>query len=316
MLVLRKGLPLVAGAALLLSAGTASAQLSLNDWVLDLTNSGLIGQRTTGEPTNPAIGVDQATFTAPTRIVTQDNDNSGTLSVGDTQTAVGVGAITSFVNANNQVFQNATDGATNAFLGVDFEVTFTFTLNEVITGVAGDDVDFAHQGGTLDLYVDTTPDFNGNAGTGADDGDLVASFAVVPGAGGGNIDLSDLDGNVNVVFEATFIAAGYLFDGDGVDVSTLVDNEGDPLLIAFSDSNFDICTAGGQECDPNQFIEGGAFDALGTPYPTDFNPFDFFAEEDGSIDLAVLPEPGTLAVFGLGLLGLGLAVRRRQRANA
>ncbi len=318
MFILRKGLPLVAGSVLLLSAGTASAQMSLNDWILDLSNfgGGFVGQQTTGEPTNPAIGVDQATFTAPTRIQTVDVDGSGTLSVGDTQTAVGVGAITSFVNSNNQVFQNATNGVTNTFLGVDFEVTFTFTLNEVITSVLGDDVDFAHTGGTLTLYVDDTPDFNGNAGTGADNGVAIATFAVIPGAGGGNIDLSDLDGNVNAVFEATSITAGWLFDGSGTDLSTLLDANGDPLLIAFSDSNFDICTPGGNECEPNQFIEGGAFDALGTPYPTDFDQFDFFAEEDGSIDLALLPEPGTMAIFGLGLLGLGLAVRRRQRATA
>ena len=318
MSVLRKGLPLVAGAALLLSAGTASAQINLNNWILDLTQAGLPGQRTTGEPIHDPIGIDAATFVAPTRVVSQDNDNNGFLSPGDTQTAVGIGSITSFVNANGQVFQNATDGVTNTSLGLDFEVTFAFTLNEVITDRDGDDIDFAHTGGTLDLYVDTDPTtrFNGNAGTGATDGDLIASFEVVAGAGGGNIDLSDLDGNVNVVFRATDIAEGWLFDTDGTDISTLLDPEGDPLLIAFSDSNFDICVPGDPDCEPSQFIEGGAFDALGTPYPTEFNEFDFFADEDGSINLAVLPEPGTLAVFGLGLLGLGIAVRRRQRTRA
>ena len=316
MIALRKGLPLLVGSAMLLGAGTASAQINLNNWILDLTNAGLIGQETTGAPIHDPIGIDSATFVSPTRVVTQDNDGSMSLSPGDTQTAVGIGAITSFVNANGQVFQNATDGATNTFLGFDFEVTFAFTLNELITTVSGDDVDFEHQSGTLDLYVDTSPDFNGNAGTGADDGDLIASFAVVPGAGGGNIDLSELDGNVNIVFQATSIAAGWLFDIDGTDISTLLDPEGDPLLIAFSDSNFDICVPGDPDCDPNQFIEGGAFDALGTPYPTEFNQFDFFADEDGSINLAVLPEPGTLAVFGLGLLGLGLAMRRRQQVKA
>ena len=308
MIALRKGLPLVAGCAMLLSAGTASAQIDLDNWRLDLSNlgGGFAGQETSGPGD---LGVDQATFFAPTRVVTSDNDGSGTLSVGDTQTALGIGAITSFVNSSNQVFTNTTDGGSNRFLGTNFEVTFAFELNEVITSVAAPNVGFDHLGGSLTLYVDDTPDFNGSDGTGATDGVPIATFAVVPGALGGNINTDLLDGSVDIVFQATSIAAGWLFDENGVDLSTLVDAEGDPLLIGLSDSNFQIA-------DPNDFNEGGIFDDLGTPYPTDIDLFDFFAEEDGSIDLAVLPEPGTLAVFGLGLLGLGLAVRRRQRANA
>ena len=313
MIALRKGLPLLAGCALLFSAGTASAQIDLNDWILSLDNlSGVdakfTNQRTLGPGGN---GVDQALFISPARVVTSDNDGSGTLSVGDTQEVIGQGQITAFRQNAITQFNNTTDGnpANDLQNLTDFEVTFTFNLQETITSVTGDNVGFEHTGGTLTLYVDDTPDFNGSNGTGADDGVAIATFAVVPGALGGNINTANNDGNVNVVFQAVSIAEGWLFLNDGVtDLASLVDPEGDPLLIGLSDSNFDIA-------DPTLFNEGGIYDALG-PLPTEFDIFDFFAIEDGSIDLAILPEPGTLAVFGLGLLGLGLAVRRRQRASA
>ena len=311
MIALRKGLPLVAGCALLLSAGTASAQISLNDWVIDLTKIGFAGFQTLGPD---GLGIDSANFSAPTRVITQDNDNSGTISVNDTQTAVGIGNIGGFEDTGGNSFQNATDGmGGNAFINFNYEVTFVFTINELVTDVTNGNAGFEHTGGQLSLYIDNNINFNANAGTGADDGLLVATFDVVPGAGGGNIDLGNLDGNVNIVFQASFIEEGVLFNTEGTDISTLLDNNDDPLLIAFSDSNFDICTPGGQECDPNQFQPGGAY---GDDLPTEFDQLDFFAEENGSINLALLPEPGTMAIFGLGLLGLGIAVRRRQRASA
>ena len=312
MIVLRKGLPLVAGCALLFSAGTASAQIDLNDWILDLSNLGgaFTGQQTTGPGGN---GVDQALFISPARIVTSDNDGSGTLSVGDTQQVTGHGQITAFRQNAITQFNNTTDGnpANDLQNLSDFEVTFTYNLQETITSVTpvpgGANVGFEHTGGSLTLYVDGTPNFQGANGTGADDGIAIATFAVIPGVLGGNINTANNDGNVNIAFQAVSIAPGWLFLNDGVtDLASLVDDNGDPLLIALSDSNFDIV-------DPDLFSPGGIF---GDDLPEDFDIFDFFAVEDGSIDLAILPEPGTLAVFGLGLIGLGLAVRRRQRATA
>ena len=318
MIALRKGLPLVAGAAMLFGAGTASAQIDLNDWILDLSNLG--GPQFTGSRlTSGGLGLDSATFQAPTRVITTDNGPPG-FSVGDTQLAIGQGTITRFFNQNLVPASSADVGPTNT-LGVDFEVTFVFEINEVITSVdpisgGGENVGFDHTGGTLRLYIDSNINYSGLGGTGADDGLLVAEFDVVPGALGGNINTANNDGNVNIVLQATTVNAGFLFLNDGTtDISTLVDASNDPLLIGLSDSNFNILTQ-----NPNV---GGVFNN-GIPGGTDpgnfpggpFNINDFIALEDGSINIAVLPEPGTLAVFGLGLLGLGLAVRRRQRVTA
>ena len=317
MIALRKGLPLVAGAAMLFGAGTASAQIDLNDWVLSLDNLGGIftDQQTLGPGEN---GVNQALFISPARVVTTDADGSGTLSVGDTQLVRGQGQISAFSQNALTQFNNTTNGnpAEDLTNLQDFEITFTFELNEVITSVTGDNVGFDHTGGSLQLFVDSVVDFDGAAGTGAGASATsvqIAEFEVVPGALGGNINTANNDGNVDIVFQATSIAAGWLFTGDGTDIASLLDPEGDPILIAFSDSNFDICTPDGVECQPGLFQPGGIY---GDDLPDGFDIFDFFAVEDGSIDLALLPEPGTMAIFGLGLLGLGIAVRRRQRTTA
>lgn len=43
----------------------------------------------------------------------------------------------------------------------------------------------------------------------------------------------------------------------------------------------------------------------------DLNEFDFLAFDNAFLEVAAVPEPGTLALFGLGLAGLGFVRRRR-----
>ncbi len=293
---------------MLLSGGTAPAQLALDDWILDLSNlgAGFVGSQLT----SGGLGLDSASFLAPTRVITTDVGAPG-FSVGDTQVAIGQGVITDFFNQNSVPASSSDVGPSNT-LGTDFEVTFVFELQETITSVVGPNVGFDHTGGFLRLRIDSTINFGGTAGTGADDGLLVAEFEVIPGVLGGNINTTNNDGNVDVAFRATTINPGFLFLNDGTtDISTLLDDNGDPILIGLSDSNFNIDTT-----PPNA---GGIFDdgVVGGINPPDFDggPFninDFIALEDGSINLELLPEPGTLAIFGLGLVGLGVAVGRRR----
>ncbi|MBW2663573.1 MAG: VPLPA-CTERM sorting domain-containing protein [Deltaproteobacteria bacterium] len=39
----------------------------------------------------------------------------------------------------------------------------------------------------------------------------------------------------------------------------------------------------------------------------------FYAEEDGSAQLAVIPEPATMLLLGSGLIGLGVFGRRKKK---
>lgn len=319
MLTLKRSLPLTGVLAAMVAASPASAQLSLNDWILKLNPIGINDQYS-----NAGSGIATAGFTdIPSRVITNDIDGNGVPSVGDTQLAIGQGSVESLKNTSN-VGSLVGDNGT-AILGVNFELTFVFEIFESIDNQAGDNLEFSHTGGSFRIYADPNVNYGGVTGTGAADGTLVAEFAVVPGLGGGTLNSSITDGAIDVTLQATSITAGFLFLNDGVtDVSTLLDDNNEPLLISFTDSNFDVAT--GAVGDPSvPTTAGGIFNtgiAGGTAPPGDFandgvfRPLDFFAIEDGSIRLGLLPEPGTMAIFGLGLLGLGLAVRRRQRATA
>ena len=99
-----------------------------------------------------------------------------------------------------------------------------------------------------------------------------------------------------------------------------IDSFGDlaGLIAAFdtsNDDNFDqaICAApefstNSDHCDPND-VNGGYL--WHSPFAPDADRRNHFAAETFLVREVKVPEPGTFAIFGLGLAGLGLARRKK-----
>jgi hypothetical protein len=277
-----------AAAVTLSMAGTAHAGQVLNNWVFNPIGGGFA----TGTTVNEYLDVTGNAFIqlAPT--------GGSTFSFVE-HAVFGVPYADSSFNFFPQAYAGGNITATFEASGVGaFSSGFTFTS------------------GTIKMYQNpTNGQYASSAGIyGANLGNLIATFNVTPG-GGGLVDASGSpvgNGQVTVFAKANVgdLDPGYFFRSNGSDLST------EPLLsFAFTNANplssptpllvsevacqFAGFTgpASGTGC------AGGTYANTPGQY--------FFVSNNGQFKLAEVPEPGSVALFGIAMLGAGFASRKR-----
>ena len=263
--------------------GAASAATVLNNWVFNPAGTGYAN----GQEINEYLDVNGNAFI-------QLTPTGGS---GFTFTEHAVFNIVQ-ADSNGQLFPVN-------FPGGNISATFEATGRGNFSGA------FSFTGGTIRMYQNPT---NGQYGTeagiyGANLGNMIAEFNVLEG-GGGEVDASGSpvnNGQVSVLAQATQMDAGYFFRGNGDDLSME-----DIMAFAFTNAN----TVGAPTnrlvrevaCQYAGFTGSGC---NGTDYGNSAGAF--FVSNNGQFKLAEVPEPGSLALFGIAMLGAGVISRKRAK---
>lgn len=190
-------------------------------------------------------------------------------------------------------------------------VTATFQA----TGTGNFNGAFTFTGGTINIYSSSVNEYGSatpNGVYGANTGKLIASFTVLAG-GGGLVDGSGNptgNGQVSVFAQALTpggLQPGYFFNSAGVDLSGQ-----DVLSFAFTNANGtgtpDPIAVQEIACEFGGYTGPGCAD--GTTY-TNIPGESIFVGNNGQFKLAEAPEPGSLALFGIAMLGAGVVSRKR-----
>jgi len=266
-------------------AGGANAATVLNDWVFNPTGGGMTG----GQQINEYLDVNGNAFI-------QINPTGGS----------------SFSFTEHAVFNIVQADSNGKLFPVNYpggNITATFEA----TGTGNFSGAFSFSGGTIRMFQNPTNNqYATSAGIyGADLGNQIAEFTVMAG-GGGLVDASGSptnNGQVTVFAkaEAGALDSGYFFRENGQDLSTE-----SIMAFAFTNANTvanpDSTLVSEVACQYAGFTGDGC---NGNAYAN--TPGYFFVSNNGQFKLAEVPEPGSLALFGIAMLGAGVVSRKRAK---
>jgi hypothetical protein len=200
------------------------------------------------------------------------------------------------------------DGIKNVGAGKNFEFTIVAKLNEKVTSLAGATATFGLTGAPADnkvaIYYDTAANASTTGGTGFDDGHLIALLTIVPDNTQSTFTVTGANnGQGSTKLNARIVEAGDFIDPNYVQ----------GMSELFFGVNFESnLNYPANNSATTNFQKGGS-----TLFPdyTVNTAKDIVFKVDGSNTFAV-PEPGTMMLLGMGMLGLVGAQRRRRAPKA
>jgi hypothetical protein len=272
-------------AAIALAAGAAQADAVMNDWTFNPAGTG----KANGLSINEYLDVNGNAFIQ----LTKTGKNS-------------------FSFAEHAVF-NLSQADSNGLLFPIVYPTGNITATFEAVGTGTFNGAFTFSSGTIKMYQNPTPSqYSSAAGYyGANLGNLIGEFALLAG-GGGTVDASGSpikNGDVSIFAQASkgALKPGYFFTDTGVDMSTVFST-----AFAFTNANTVGSPTAGLVSEVACQFAGFTGPGCGTGTYANAPGQYFFVSNNGQFKFNEVPEPGSVALFGVALFGIG-AMRRRMK---
>jgi len=194
------------------------------------------------------------------------------------------------------------NGTKDTAAGKNYEFTIVAMLNETVTSTTANHATFGLAPGDnkVAIYYDTAANASTAGGTGFDDGTLIALLTIIPDNTQSTFTITGANNGQG----STKMSARIVDAGDFINPNFIQVEAGQNFGIDF-ESNLNF-PAGNSST--NKFQVGGS--GLFPDYTVQNN--DIVFKVDGSNTFSV-PEPGTMMLLGMGMLGLVGAQRRRAR---